>query len=120
VRVYRTLRSLANAIRSRSYPAEIINAIYALRHPFVPETPAGRIYTDRLLRHFPKPTARSIDLIWPDDDRPIVAGDPYMGWRHVARVRRHSVAGDHTTVLTEHLDELGAVLRRIFDGGVLE
>jgi acyl-CoA synthetase (AMP-forming)/AMP-acid ligase II/thioesterase domain-containing protein/acyl carrier protein len=120
VRVYRTLRSLANAIRSRSYPAEIINAIYALRHPFVPETPAGRIYTDRLLRHFPKPTARSIDLIWPDDDRPIVAGDPYMGWRHVARVRRHSVAGDHTTVLTEHLDELGAMLRRIFDGGVLE
>jgi hypothetical protein len=38
-----------------------------------------------------------------------------MGWRHVARVRRHSVSGDHDTVLTDHIGELGTVLRRIFD-----
>jgi len=115
VRVYRTVRSIANALRTRSYPAEILNAIYELWHPPAPPTHADRIYSDRLLRYFPKRTARSIDLIWPDDDKAKMSGDPSMGWRHVARVRRHSVGGDHTTVLTDHLGELGAVLRRIFD-----
>ena len=116
VRAYRIVRSIANAVRTRSYPAEIWNAICALWHPIAPpQTPADEIYVERLLHHFPKRTERSIDLIWPDDDRPVLSGDPTMGWGHVARVRRHSVKGDHTTVLTEHLDELGAVLRRIFD-----
>lgn len=116
VRAFRIARSIANSIRTRSYPAEIWNAIYALRHPIeAPKTLADQIYVDHLLRYFPKRTARSIDLIWPDDDRPILSGDPSMGWRHVARVRHHRVSGDHTTVLSDHLDELGTVLRRIFD-----
>jgi thioesterase domain-containing protein len=114
-RVYRIVRSIANAVRTRSYPAEILNAIYALWHPIAPAAPADQIYVDRLLRYFPRRTALSIDLIWPDDDRPMLSGDPSMGWRHVARVRRHSVSGDHATVLTDHVGELGTVLRRIFD-----
>ncbi len=115
VLVYKLLRSLANAVRTRSSPAEILKAVYELRHPPAPMTPADRIYSDRLMRHFPKRAARSIDLIWADDDRPRLSGDPSMGWRHVARVRRHSVSGDHATVLTHHLGELGTVLRGIFD-----
>ena len=74
-----------------------------------------QIYNERLLRYFPKRTTVSIDLIWPDDDRLMLSGDPSMGWRHVARVRRHSVCGDHTTVLKEYIGELGTVFRRIFD-----
>jgi oxalate---CoA ligase len=115
VLVYRTVRSLANAVRTRSSPAEILRAIYELWHPPAPTSAADRIYSDRLLRYFPKRTARSVDLIWPDDDPPKISGDASMGWRHVARVRRHSVGGDHTTVLTAHLGELGPVLRRIVD-----
>lgn len=113
--VYRTVRSIANAVRTRSSPAEILIAIDELWHPPAPTTPADRIYSDRLLRYFPKRTARSIDLIWADDDKPRMSGDPSMGWRHVARVRRHSVSGDHATVLTEHVGGLGAAMRRIFE-----
>ncbi len=113
--LYKFLRSIVNTVRTRSLPVEILNALYELWHPPAPATPADRIYSDRLTRHFPKRTARSIDLIWPDHDTLKVAGDPSMGWRRVARVRRHSVGGDHSTVLTEHLDEVGAALRRIFD-----
>ena len=115
VLVYKGLRSIANAIRTRSAPTEILTAINQLRHPLPRPEPVDRIYSDRHLRYFPKPTARSIDLIWGNEDQPRLSGDPTMGWRHVARVRRHSVGGDHTTVLTEHLDEVGAVLRRILD-----
>jgi acyl-CoA synthetase (AMP-forming)/AMP-acid ligase II/thioesterase domain-containing protein/acyl carrier protein len=115
VLVYRTVRSIANAVRTRSSPAEILIAIDELWHPPAPTTPADRIYSDRLLRYFPKRTARSIDLIWADDDKPRMSGDPSMGWRHVARVRRHSVSGDHATVLTEHVGGLGAAMRRIFE-----
>jgi acyl-CoA synthetase (AMP-forming)/AMP-acid ligase II/thioesterase domain-containing protein/acyl carrier protein len=115
VLLYKFARGIANAVRTRSSPTEILNAIYELWHPPAPTTPADRIYSDRLTQHFPKRTARSIDLIWADDDRPRMSGDPSVGWRHVAHVRRHSVSGDHTTVLTEHLGELGAVVRRIFD-----
>jgi thioesterase domain-containing protein/acyl carrier protein len=114
-RVYRTVRSLANAVRARSYPAEIWNAVQALWHPLAPQSVAERIYSDRLVRYFPKRTARPIDLIWPDDDPPLLAGDPLMGWGRIAPVRRHRVSGDHATVLTDHLGELGTVLRRIFD-----
>lgn len=114
-RVYKAVRSVANAVRTRSYPAEIVNAVYDVWHPPAPASAADRVYSERLLRHFPKPTALTVDLIWPDDDRPMLAGDPSMGWGRVARVRRHSVEGDHATVLTEHLSELGTVLRRIFD-----
>ncbi|HEV8020435.1 MAG TPA: AMP-binding protein [Candidatus Lustribacter sp.] len=114
-RFHKVLRSIANAVRTRSYPAEIVNAVHDLWHP--PPTPTAtiQIYLDRLLFYFPKRTMRSVDLIWPDDDRPMLSGDPSMGWRHVAHVRRHSVGGNHTTVLTDHVGELGMVLRRIFD-----
>jgi thioesterase domain-containing protein/acyl carrier protein len=115
VRAWRIVRSIANAMRTRSYPAEIVNAISELWQPVAAQTPSGQIYTDRLLRYFPNPTARSIDLIWPNDDKPIIAGDPSMGWSRVARVRHHAVGGDHATVLTDHVAELGAVLRRIVD-----
>jgi thioesterase domain-containing protein len=114
-RVYRFLRSIANALRTRSYPAEILNAIYNVLHPTPPMAADIRIYGERLLRYFPKRSALSVDLIWPDDDRLMLSGDPSMGWRHVARVRRHSVSGDHATVLADHIGELGTVLRRIFD-----
>jgi hypothetical protein len=33
----------------------------------------------------------------------------------VARVRRRSMRGDHTTMLTDHVAELGAALRAIVD-----
>src|SRR5208282_2508286 len=79
-RVYKAVRSIANAVRTRSYPAEILNVIYAVWHPFPTQTPSDRIYSDRLLRYFPKRTARSVDLIWPDRDRPMLSGDPSMGW----------------------------------------
>jgi thioesterase domain-containing protein/acyl carrier protein len=115
VRVYRFVRSIANAVLTRSYPVEIFNAISWLSQSFAPPTPADAAYVDRLLRYFPKRTARSIDLVWAEDDRLVVAGDPSMGWRRVAPVRRHSVRGNHMTVLTDHLSELGLVLRRIFD-----
>ena len=114
-RVYRLLRSIANALRTRSYPAEIFNAVYDKLHPSPPMAADIRIYDERVLRYFPQRTMLSVDLIWPDDDRLMLSGDPTMGWRHVARVRRHSVRGDHETVLTDHIGELGTVLRRIFD-----
>jgi acyl-CoA synthetase (AMP-forming)/AMP-acid ligase II/thioesterase domain-containing protein/acyl carrier protein len=113
--VYKALRSLANALRTRSSPADIMIKLRELRRPPAPQSPAEQVYSDRLLHYFPKPTARSVDLIWADDDAPRLSGDPTMGWRHVADVRRYAVAGDHVTVLTEHLAELGAVVRRIFD-----
>jgi oxalate---CoA ligase len=113
--LYKAVRSIANALRTRSSPAEILIAMRELRHPPAPQSPAEQVYSDRLLHYFPKPTARSVDLVWADDDTPRISGDPTMGWRHVADVRRYSVAGDHMTVLTEHLAELGNVLRRIFD-----
>jgi thioesterase domain-containing protein len=115
VLVYKALRSITNAIRTRSSPAEILTAIHEIRHPLAPQTPTERTYSDRLLRYFPKRTVRSVDLIWGEGDRPKLSGDPTMGWRHVARVRRHSVRGNHRTVLTDHVDEVGAALRRIFD-----
>jgi acyl-CoA synthetase (AMP-forming)/AMP-acid ligase II/thioesterase domain-containing protein/acyl carrier protein len=117
--VYKTVRSIANAVRTRSAPSEILNAMYELWHPLAQPTPIERIYSDRLMRHFPKRTARSVDLIWANDDRPRISGDPSMGWRHVARVRRHSVSGNHRTVLTDHVAEVGAVMRRIFDSADL-
>ena len=112
---YKAVRSLANALRTRSSPADILIKLHELRHPPVPQSPADQAYSDRLLHYFPKPTARWVDLIWADDDTPRISGDPTMGWRHVAHVRRRSVAGNHMTVLTEHLTELGGVVRRIFD-----
>jgi hypothetical protein len=80
-----------------------------------PSTPDFLIYRDRLLRYFPRRSARSVDVIWADDDPPLISGDPTMGWGYVARVNRHSMNGDHTTMLTDHVGELGAVMRRIFD-----
>jgi thioesterase domain-containing protein/acyl carrier protein len=115
VRLYKFVRSIANAVRTRSYPVEIFEAVRYFRHP-TPAMPDDiRIYSERLLRYFPQRSALSVDLIWPDDDRLFLAGDPSMGWRHVAQVRRHAVGGDHTTVLTDHIGELGTALRRIFD-----
>ena len=115
VLLYRIMRSIANAVRARSAPAEIFTAMYELWHPLPAPSSADRTYSGLLLRHFPKRTARSVDLIWGDDDKPRLFGDPSMGWRRVARVRRHSVSGDHATLLTDHVGELGAALRRIFD-----
>jgi acyl carrier protein len=115
VLLYKFVRSIANAVRTRSAPAEILTAIYELWHPLPVPTAADRVYSGLLLRHFPKRTKRSIDLIWGDDDQPKLFGDPSMGWAHVAPVRRHSMRGDHATILTDHVTELGAVLRRIFD-----
>jgi thioesterase domain-containing protein len=115
VRVYKFVRSIANAARTRSYPVEIVNAVYDVLHPAPATAPDVQIYGDRLLRYFPKRSALSVDLIWPKADRLMLSGDPSMGWSRVARVRPHTVSGDHTTVLTEHIGELGAVLRRIFD-----
>ena len=113
--VYKAVRSLANALRTHSSPADILIKMRELRHPPAPQSAADQVYSDRLLHYFPKPTARSIDLIWAYDDTPRISGDPTMGWRHVAHVRRSFVAGNHITVLTEHLAELGGVMRRIFD-----
>lgn len=115
VRVFRALRSIANAVRARSYPAEVFTAFYYLWHSKPPMAADVRLYSDRLVRYFPKRTALSIDLIWGSEESIQLSGDASMGWGHVARVRRHSVTGDHSTVLTDHLGELGLALRRIFD-----
>lgn len=115
-RVYRAARSIVNAVRTRSAPAELLNTLYDRLHQAGPPSAAVWIYQDRLLRHFPQRTTRWVDVIWGVEDRPRIAGDPSMGWRRVARVRRHSVSGDHTTMLTDHVGELGAVLGRILEG----
>lgn len=114
VRVYKALRAVANAVRNRAFPAEVSNTIYYLRHP-LEATPGVADFSSRLIRHFPKPTSLTVDLIWAEGDRPVLLGDPSMGFGRLARVRRHTVRGDHTSVLGEHVGELGTLLRRIVD-----
>ena len=79
------------------------------------ETPEFLVYEDRLLRYFPRPFNRTVDLIWADGDAPRIPDDETMGWRHVSTVRRRSIGGYHTTMLTDHVDELAAALRAILD-----
>ncbi len=118
--VYRCFRSIVNALRTRTVPSEFLKLRSWLESrvrglpPYQP-TLDFRIYSDRLIRYFPKRYDRTVDLIWADDDPPPITGDPSMGWRHVARVRRHDVRGDHTTMLTDHVVDLGKALRRILD-----
>jgi oxalate---CoA ligase len=118
--VYRCARSIVNGVRTRSVPSEFWKLVSWLEDrvrglpPYRP-TLDFRIYNELLMRYFPKRYDRTVDLIWADDDPPLIAGDPSMGWRHVTRVRRHSVRGDHTTMLTDHVGDLAATLRRILD-----
>lgn len=117
--VYRSARSVVNALRTGSAPPEVhkliawwrlkTRGVRAMR-----QTPDFYAYREVLTRYFPKRYDRTVDVIWANDDPPVVPGDPSMGWRRVTRVRRHSTAGDHTTMLTDHVDDLGATLRRIF------
>ena len=105
-------------MRERALPVDLWHGITTLLfHPVPPErlTPSFLIYRDRLMRYFPKPADQSVDVIWGAGDRPRLAGDPSMGWRRVACARCHSIGGDHTTMLTDHVGELGATLRRILD-----
>jgi acyl-CoA synthetase (AMP-forming)/AMP-acid ligase II/thioesterase domain-containing protein/acyl carrier protein len=129
-RIYQPLRKLANALRTR--PASL-----GLRHlaraagrrvayvlgvePPDPapqpdrSSPNYRIYRELIRRYFPQRYGRRVDVIWADGDEPRIMGDKSMGWRHVARVRRHAMGGNHTTMLTDHVGELGAAMRRILD-----
>jgi acyl-CoA synthetase (AMP-forming)/AMP-acid ligase II/thioesterase domain-containing protein/acyl carrier protein len=118
--VYRCARSLVNSVRTRAVPAEFRKLVEWFEHrsrglPLYRPTLDFIMYRERLTRYFPKRYDRTVDLIWADDDPPLITGDPTMGWRHVARVRRHAVRGDHTTMLTDHVADLGAALRRILD-----
>ncbi len=118
--VYACARSIVNGLRTRSVPSEVRKLREWFQHrarglpPYRP-TLDFIIYRDRLMRYFPQRYDRRVDLIWADDDPPPITGDPSMGWRHVARVRRHDVRGDHTTMLTDHVADLGKALRRILD-----
>jgi len=118
--VYRCARSIANGVRARAIPSGFwrLKAWFEDRTRGLPPyrpTIDFRINSHRLLRYFPKAYDRTVDLIWADDDPPLIAGDPSMGWGRVTTVRRHSVRGDHTTMLTDHVGDLGAALRRILD-----
>ena len=118
--VYRLARGIANGLRARAVPSEFWKFASWLKQrirrvpPYRP-TPDFRLYSDRLVRYFPKRYGRTVDLIWADDDPPTIAGDSSMGWGHVTTVRCHAVRGDHTTMLTDHVRDLGAALRGIFD-----
>ncbi len=116
--LFRAARSIANAVHERAWPVELWHGITtALFHPVPPGrlTPDFLIYRERLMRYFPKRSERTVDVVWAAGDRPRLGGDPSMGWRRVAHARCHTVGGDHTTMLTDHVHELGSALRRIFD-----
>ena len=127
VELYRTARRAANTIRSTPVPGALRYVTRAsvarmrrrdvAREPVPADrsTPEFRVYEDRLTRYFPRRYARTVDVIWADDDTPRIPNDASMGWRHVARVRRASIGGDHTTMLTDHVGALGAALRAVFD-----
>jgi surfactin synthase thioesterase subunit len=117
-RRFRLARRVVNRLRGRSIVAQLPAIARGLTQPAGTAArayagPDYRLYEDRLLRYFPRPYARTIDLIWADDDDPVVPSDPTMGWRHVTRVRRHAMHGNHITMLTDHVAELGRVLHEI-------
>jgi acyl-CoA synthetase (AMP-forming)/AMP-acid ligase II/thioesterase domain-containing protein/acyl carrier protein len=117
---FRCARSIVNGLRTHSVPSEFWKLLSWFQdrvrgsQPYTPSLDF-LIYSDRLTRYFPKPYDRTVDLIWGDDDPPPITGDPTMGWGHLTRVRRHSVRGDHTTMLTDHVADLGAALREILN-----
>jgi acyl-CoA synthetase (AMP-forming)/AMP-acid ligase II/thioesterase domain-containing protein len=130
--LYRAARHTVNGVRGRSIAdnfrhfatAPMLHIARRLRLAPAAQAPPAEpwssssgftAYNDRLTRYFPKRSGRLVDVIWADDDVPRISGDRSMGWRHVAHVRRHSVRGDHTTMLTDHVGDLGTALRRIFD-----
>jgi surfactin synthase thioesterase subunit/aryl carrier-like protein len=118
-RRYRFARRIAHRLRGGSPIAQLPGIVRGIagtaRAAGYRSTPVFRTYEDRLLRYFPQPYDRTVDIIWADDDYLRLPGDATMGWGRVARVRRRSMRGDHTTMLTDHVAELGAALRAIVD-----
>jgi acyl-CoA synthetase (AMP-forming)/AMP-acid ligase II/thioesterase domain-containing protein/aryl carrier-like protein len=117
---YEVLRRIANRLRGGSLIKQWPDIARGLWGPKPDGTAAYRtkeflIYRDRLLRYFPRRYDRTIDLIWAENDYPLLPGNPAMGWNYVSRIRRHTVPGDHVTMLTDHSTALGATIRKIFD-----
>jgi acyl-CoA synthetase (AMP-forming)/AMP-acid ligase II/aryl carrier-like protein len=123
--VFRLVRRVANRLRGGSLIEQMPDIVRGLSpwttgkkaHFAGPEFVR---YGERLLHYFPQRYERAIDLIWADDDYPPLPGDPTMGWGYVTRVRRHTMRGTHVTMLTDHVGELGVILRRIVDAADAE
>jgi acyl-CoA synthetase (AMP-forming)/AMP-acid ligase II/acyl carrier protein len=118
--LFRFARRMANRLRGDSIVAQfpdIARGIFAPSRAGKPyfAGPDFVRYGKQLLRYFPQRYDRTIDLIWADDDYPPLPSDPTMGWRYVTRVRRHDTRGNHITMLTDHVVQLGTTLRAIVD-----
>jgi oxalate---CoA ligase len=117
---FRLARRIVNRLRGDSIVAQlpaIARGLFGLHTGSTPfhAGPEYVHYTHRLLQYFPQPYERTVDVIWADDDDPPVPSDPTMGWRYVTRVRRHNTRGNHITMLTDHVAELGRILCGIVD-----